>query len=89
MLEYVQARQGPSAERGKWTQGPTPSHKDICNQYQLAKGKLVFSNRVSLDIITTIQGRTHAQEKLPNAKEIQKHFCVHFPFLYFGILLLC
>lgn len=33
---YIQARQGPSTERRKWTQAPTPNQEARCNWHPLA-----------------------------------------------------
>jgi hypothetical protein len=64
----VQACCDPSTERGKWMSGwgtwtwaPTPNQEAICNWCRLAKGKLVLSNGVSVDILTTAQGKPYAQ----------------------------
>lgn len=48
--------------RGNWMRAPTPNQKAISNRHPLAKEKFVFFNGVSLGIITTLKGRTDAQE---------------------------
>lgn len=56
-----QARRDPRTERGKWTQVLTPKQDAIYSWYLLAKGKLVFSNRVSLGrYIKHMSGNDHA-----------------------------
>lgn len=65
---------GQNTKREKWTWGPTPNQEATCNWYPLASRKAIFSNRVSLGISTTLQGRPHAQKQLTNTKLTHWYF---------------
>lgn len=64
--------EGTSTGKGKWMWVPTCNQEALCNRYPLMKVKSVFSSGISLDILTTLQGRSGAQEKLANTKQIQR-----------------
>lgn len=55
---YIQARQGSSTERRKWTQVPTPNQEARCNWHPLAKEKLAspVNSYCLLVILTTLKG---------------------------------
>lgn len=58
----VQGMGDSSTEEGKWTLAPTPNQEAICNGLPQANEDLVFSSRASLSTLTTLKGRSHAQE---------------------------
>lgn len=58
----VQARWGPSAERGRDHEFPFLSKKLSPVDNQLQSKKSIFSNGVSMKILTTPKARPHAQE---------------------------
>lgn len=47
-ITQVQAIQGPSTEKGKWTRSLTSNQGPICDCHLLVKGKLVFSKESHL-----------------------------------------
>lgn len=62
---------GPRTKMGNETWGPIPisrTVRTVCNLYLLAKGKSVFSPRMTLDIPIMAQGRPMAR-KLTNSKQ--------------------
>lgn len=82
----VQVRWGPSlgGRSGRRVPTLTTHQEPICHWHQLAKGKSVLSNAVSLGILTILQGR-------PNTKQKQRYFVGFFIFLcyFFVCLFLC
>lgn len=103
-LAQVQAKQGSRTERGKWTWAPTTDQEATCNWFLLTKETLVPSDGFSLhSVLTTCQGRSHAQECLANRKGSQwwlyRHlsrislsifFClIGLSLVYFGFHFLC
>lgn len=54
----VQTGHNPRTERGKQTKSPAPNQEVICNCYTYwEKEKSIFSKKVSLGLLTTLQGR--------------------------------
>lgn len=79
----LQTTRGASHERRKWTWSIMPNQQVISNQNFLAKGKSMFSNEVSVDILTTLQGRPHARECLANTKWASSFLFWTFCFTFF------
>lgn len=59
---------------GKQTWTLTPKQQAISNWHPPAKEKLIFFNRVSLSILITLTGRSHAQQYMAVSKQTQWYF---------------
>jgi hypothetical protein len=70
-------RQTFQQEKRTWTWILTPIQEAICNWRHLGVGKSFFFSGVTLCVLITIKGRTHAQEKLANKKHtVSLSLCV-------------
>ena len=65
----VQTRQNRSSEE-KLAESHTLNLEALGNLYLPGKGKSVFSNGVSLAVLTTLQGKPHAHRKMTNGLHV-------------------
>lgn len=61
----VQARWCHSTERRKWAWASTPMQESICNQWLWAKEVSIFSNEVSLYVLSTLYDRPMPRSSWP------------------------
>lgn len=59
---YGQVWWGPSTKRGKWTQGSHPLIRKMSEADNPGKGKIIFLQQGLMGLLTTLWGRSHAQE---------------------------